>query len=169
MEHNFRQLAQRHMWLSWLWGMYAVWTMGLLAIAGVAISSALYNRPIHNLTVSTIAYGLLIGFVGTMVCLGLPALLGVLVRRPIMQRIFTATTSRSGLILRTAAVFEASIDVFILLYLLLLFVIGSKVDSEMTTAQLVAFTAALFIGLSLPWLISSVAAAWWLGRRLFPR
>jgi hypothetical protein len=168
MQQDFRALTKRHMRLSWLWGMYAVWAVGLL---GAAISFVFYNRCIQSLTVPTVAYYALIGFVGTMLGLGLglPALLGELMRQRVMQKTFTSTTSLSRLILCTAGLFEVSVAFSLLLYLMLFFVIGPKADFEMTITQFVAFTAKLFFVLSMPWLLSSVAAAWWLGRGLFPR
>lgn len=167
MDQDFRVLAQRHMWLSWLWGMYTTWAVSLLGAVYVLIASHKSISAVAR-SLTEIGYLLLIGFVGTMVFLGLPALLGALVRRLIIQRIIRLSDSMKNLLWRTVLVFEASVILCWLLWELYTWVFNPLSIRVLPRQHFVTTTLAFF-GLSLPWLLSSVAAAWWLGRRLFPR
>ncbi|MBC6696764.1 hypothetical protein [Hymenobacter sp. BT190] len=110
---------------------------------------------------TALAYGLLLGFVIPMAFLGLPALLGVLGRRVFMQQAFAHYShSRRQLLLRTALIFECSVLLCWLLWEIFAGLVMPHVFQELPLRHFLSTTIAFF-GLSLPWLLSSLAAAWW--------
>lgn len=161
MQPDFRALARRHLWLSWWWG------LGLVSIAGLVLGGlfGMYEREALRQELVWLTITGLLFFPGPLFYLGLPALLGGLLRLPLMRAVFRRSTTRAGLLLRTATVFTASVFGFWLLwqawtYYSTPFVFG------VLPRQHLRDTGFYFFGLSLPWLLTSVAAAWWLHRGL---
>ncbi len=75
-----------------------------------------------------------------------------------MQWVFRSSKSYLQLIWRTAFVFEGSVALLLLAYFLPVVASGYE-NREYRPANLLL---QMFFGLSLPWLLSSVAVAWWL-------
>jgi hypothetical protein len=113
-----------------------------------------------RITTEDFLLGLIYTIFSTLVLLGLPAFLGSVLRGWAIRRLFvsylTPPTRPSWLWLlgQVALVFEASVLALLLVYQLLFYQFKSEFDTA----------AKLFFGLSLPWLISSVVAAWWVLR-----
>lgn len=146
-------LAKRHLWLSWWWG---ILTLGAVFLPFLAfyyqtnwLLRLLKELPSNFLILLLLA--------------GVPALLGNLFRLPLMHRVFHEATSTTELLLRTALVFEGIVALFWGLWrlyqqsgLAVPFVFDVPI-MQRTDGSLI-----LFFGMSLPWLVASVAAAWWL-------
>ncbi|SHK57574.1 hypothetical protein [Hymenobacter psychrotolerans] len=146
-------LAKRHFWLSWWWGM-------LLLAAIFLVSLFFYQPDFLSHSFGELPLTLLL----LLVLAGVPALLGNLVRLPLMHRVFREATSAPELLLRTALIFEGVVALFWGLWklyqqsgLAVPFVFDVPI-MQRTDGSLV-----LFFGLSLPWLVASVAAARRLG------
>ncbi|QNH63139.1 hypothetical protein [Hymenobacter sediminicola] len=143
-------LAKRHFWLSWWWGMLLLGAIFLLFL------SFYYSTNWLSRLFEELLYTLVILFL----LAGLPALLGNLVRLPLMRRVFREATSTAGLLLGTALVFEGAVAAFWGFWQLyrqsglsIPFIFDVPIMQRMEGSLV------LFFGLSLPWLVASVAAA----------
>ena len=167
MEQDFRALARRHMWLSWWWGLLLVW-------AGCAVFALAVNPRLNPINLLPVIFskGVLAGtflvLLGTAGFLGLPALIAGLLRWPLMKRVFTTSSSMASLLIGSALVFEATVTLCWLLWELYTWIFNPLSIRVLPHQHFVTTTLAFF-GLSLPWLVSSMGAAWWLGRSLFRR
>ncbi|AII52837.1 hypothetical protein [Hymenobacter sp. APR13] len=162
MQTDSRALAHRHMWLSWWWGVGLVW----IAVVGWLLFWVEKKISASEGLISILRYvsgNLALGVLGTMLFLGVPALLGALVRRPFMRRVFSSTTSPARLLLRTALVFEGFALLCWVLWELLIFC-TEPLAFKILPPQHLQSTVPAFFGLSLPWLLSSGATAWWVTR-----
>ncbi|WBA40318.1 hypothetical protein [Hymenobacter canadensis] len=162
MQTDSRALARHHMWLSWWWGMGLVWA-GVVGWLLVWVEKKISASEGLISILRYVGGNLTLGVLGTLLFLGVPALLGALVRRPFMRRVFSSTTSPTRLLLRTAQVFEGFVLLCWVLWELLISVIDPQLLQVMPLHHLWA-TILAFFGLSLPWLLSSGAAAWWVTR-----
>ena len=154
MQTDSDALAKRHLWLSWWWGMLVFWTGFLLYLFFV------YQPNWLPCFYKELPYTLII----LLLLAGLPALLGNLARLPLMRWVFREATSTAGLLLRTALVFEGMVALFWGLWQLYrLSGLAIPYVFNVPIMQRIDGSLLLFFGLSLPWLVTSVAAAWRLG------
>ncbi|MDU0371924.1 hypothetical protein ACFPAF_16100 [Hymenobacter endophyticus] len=148
MTSSFEELSRRHMWWSWFGG------LGLVLLGQVVVQEYVgWSRPNDGLGAYFRWYAL-----GLTLFLGLPALLGAWVRRWAMQWAFATAASLLGLLWRTILVVEGTVLLLMLLYLIIVFALGS----DNAHSRPIGLLFQLFFGLSLPWLLSSVVAAVWL-------
>lgn len=165
MQQDFRVLAHRHMGLSWLWGMYAVWAVGLLMLLDDWYYSI--DEPGESFFAwkhSSIGENLL-GLAGLLLLLvffpGLPTMLVGAAQLFVTRRIFAGASSVRTLVSRIFLLSTGSVSLLWLIWLPFNFSGTDPLAAGRVAVELFA--------LSSPWLVSSVAVAWWLGRRLFPR
>ncbi|WP_177189669.1 hypothetical protein [Hymenobacter actinosclerus] len=151
-----RILAQHHLWSAWFGGL-------ALAMLLLAFWLLLLAMPSMRWSWSSLSEGLVMlllcpPLVG--VFLGVPSLIGAFIRRRGIEWSFATAGSRSSLVWRVGLVVEGSVLGLLLAYLLGSFLLSSHDQAEPL------YTAQLFFGLSLPWLLSSVLAALrlWPGR-----
>lgn len=164
MQQDFRALAWRHMWLSWWWGILIAW------FAEQARELLPQDPSRHSIDVLRVLNQGVSGpfylLLAMLLYLSLPALLGALIRQPLMRRVFANANSTPSLLLYTVLVFEGCAVLFWLLWELFIRVSSPALAHSMQRLNLHLLTV---LALSLPWLLSSATAAWWLGRQLFPR
>ncbi|MBD2714682.1 hypothetical protein KBK19_06525 [Microvirga sp. STR05] len=154
MKHDSWTLAKRHFWLSWWWGLLLLGAIFLFFLS-------FYYQPNRLLRFFE---DLPTTFVILLLLAGVPALLGNLVRLRLMHRVFRVATSTAGLLLRTALVFEGVVAAFWGFWQLYR-QSGLSIPFvfDVPIMQRIDGSLVLFFGLSLPWLVASVAAAWRLG------
>lgn len=147
------------MWLSWRWGMGLVWVVSSLYLFlvygsdGTALES---GQMLQYMKEVPYVLGVLLLFTGV------PALLGGLVRQYLMRLISRISTSTFGLLLGTTVIFEVVVLGFWILWQLYLW-LDPPISNLFAIPKMQHPKSSLwlFFILSLPWLLSSVAAAWW--------
>ena len=155
-----RTLAQKHLWLSWFWGLGLA--MGLRSIWALVTAVQESGKGWYSVFANSDWFLLTaMNSLSVVIALGLPSLLGAFVRRRGMGWAFITAVSPVSLVWRTVLVTECSVLLLLMIYLVLPFAVERghyRKDTFLITY--------LFFGLSLPWLLSSVLAALrlWPGR-----